>query len=687
MDTLWDASPADPPRESHPGGCNLSADLPALSPNREHVSAAPRTPSLYSFLHCSPIIQRKERPAAATESRPCENAAPATAASSSPSTPPPLEIPVSGIETEASSVLSISSPSRSQQSPFDSSLPSPLVPEIAAHYADGMQHPPDRFDDGGDYLGALDFVAESMENTGAGGGKPLPSPSPGGARDGIRRAGSAFGSSANTTTLGGGLSPLEEPRQSVCRHGQIGAFSTYQRFVPGSRPLVSDNWRSKAGTDDASKPEPSPLAMGAGNAGAGNDNSNAASASPITPGGGGSRATGSYASPHGHARAQSRSAVLGTPSRSPLAAPANQNLAGFGRAAVQAGPSQTLGEGAVAGRGGFGAAASPLSAAGYSHAGTGAGITGTPNNIPAGTTADNPPTTPSSRGRMGLDDSGLAEHMSLLSMDNAGNADTNAGDVVLAEQMTRLNIRDNAPSTAAAAAAAADVTILHAQLAPDTLGYCFVRPDGARTRLVPVDMLPVALRGIPARETGDADTVARLVELPVPRGIDAAGRSSNLHRLVLDGSQLQVSNPFFFLLSPGKKDIRPSDAKARLHLDPCQPLAAKRHHHRQRTPTAAAAPAAAQAHEGLLRQVGARGRVRLHAAGVQVQARDAARRGHAARARPVPRPAGLVPQAAGRAGPRAGPSPAVAVGAAACPSESKSASRSATAGWRWWWWS
>jgi hypothetical protein len=66
-------------------------------------------------------------------------------------------------------------------------------------------------------------------------------------------------------------------------------------------------------------------------------------------------------------------------------------------------------------------------------------------------------------------------------------------------------------------------TTVTVTLSPDTLGYCFVRPDGSRTRLVPVDMLPVSLQGIPTRE----DSNERLVTLPVPGGVEWDGRSSN----------------------------------------------------------------------------------------------------------------------------------------------------------------
>ncbi|KAK4228748.1 hypothetical protein QBC38DRAFT_474227 [Podospora fimiseda] len=65
---------------------------------------------------------------------------------------------------------------------------------------------------------------------------------------------------------------------------------------------------------------------------------------------------------------------------------------------------------------------------------------------------------------------------------------------------------------------------------PDNaVGYCFVRPDGNRTRLIPADLLPFSLQGVPAVENDNPN----LVELPVPVGIGPDGRNTNTQRLVL----------------------------------------------------------------------------------------------------------------------------------------------------------
>ncbi|KAK0666292.1 hypothetical protein QBC41DRAFT_398671 [Cercophora samala] len=66
-------------------------------------------------------------------------------------------------------------------------------------------------------------------------------------------------------------------------------------------------------------------------------------------------------------------------------------------------------------------------------------------------------------------------------------------------------------------------------IGPDTQGYCFARPDGSRTRLVPVDMLPFSLVGLPATEN-DND---KLVELVIPAGMDRLCKNSNIDRAMV----------------------------------------------------------------------------------------------------------------------------------------------------------
>lgn len=78
-------------------------------------------------------------------------------------------------------------------------------------------------------------------------------------------------------------------------------------------------------------------------------------------------------------------------------------------------------------------------------------------------------------------------------------------------------------------------------IGPDTQGYCFVRPDGSRTRLVPVDMLPFSLVGLPPSEN-DND---KLIELVIPTGMDRLCKNSNIERAVV-----QVRSILVFIYLP-----------------------------------------------------------------------------------------------------------------------------------------
>ncbi|KAJ4306152.1 hypothetical protein N0V88_000948 [Collariella sp. IMI 366227] len=99
---------------------------------------------------------------------------------------------------------------------------------------------------------------------------------------------------------------------------------------------------------------------------------------------------------------------------------------------------------------------------------------------------------------------------------------------ILTAQMNKLCICGGNAPLEVAVGNPRDSMILHpVRILPDTLGYCFVREKGFVTRLVPVDMLPFQLQGIPAREAASE----RLVPLPVPRGVDGEGRSSNMELL------------------------------------------------------------------------------------------------------------------------------------------------------------
>ncbi|KAK4463965.1 hypothetical protein QBC42DRAFT_284890 [Cladorrhinum samala] len=66
-------------------------------------------------------------------------------------------------------------------------------------------------------------------------------------------------------------------------------------------------------------------------------------------------------------------------------------------------------------------------------------------------------------------------------------------------------------------------------LPDNAVGYCFVRPNGTRTRLIPADMLPFSLQGVPTMEPDNSN----LVELPIPAGMSPDGKNTNTSRLSL----------------------------------------------------------------------------------------------------------------------------------------------------------
>lgn len=257
-------------------------------------------------------------------------------------------------------------------------------------------------------------------------------------------------------------SGTDDDRQPY-RHGQIGAFKHFSRFDQASRPIVSDNWRTKSATD-TTRPQPTSL---------------------TTP------SALSAASPYPQ---HPRSPFIYTPTRSPLPAPAHSALAGFTQLSPNPPPTPV-------------SLSTPISMTfpgrGYGHGHahhSSAGSLGTSVNSYSPTSAP----------------SGTAQHLLSRSTD------------ALASQLSSLSLNGGFGNGQAQEAATTTTTTTFAMaVAADTLGYCFVRPNGTRTRLVPVDMLPFQLQGIPAQESGNE----RLVALPVPGGVGGDGRSSNLQVL------------------------------------------------------------------------------------------------------------------------------------------------------------
>jgi hypothetical protein len=270
----------------------------------------------------------------------------------------------------------------------------------------------------------------------------------------------------------------DDDRQSY-RHGQMGAFKHFPRFDQASRPIVSGNWRDKRTAGP-------PLSALMTSSGVG---SMSRPLSPITPGHSRGNTLDTTAS-----ASQQRSPFVYTPSRSPLNAPANPNIAGF-----QSSPNPPTPV----------SLSTPISMAfprgsgsGYGHAHhSSAGSFGTSNSY-------SPTSAPATSTDL------ITSQMGSLALRNSNSSNlpsTSHANDQQANSTSHVNSSRNGKATF-------PVTITH-----DTLGYCFVRPNGRRTRLVPVDMLPYALQGIPAHESSDE----RLVALPVPAGVGRDGRSSN----------------------------------------------------------------------------------------------------------------------------------------------------------------
>ncbi|KAH6649807.1 hypothetical protein F5144DRAFT_607889 [Chaetomium tenue] len=272
------------------------------------------------------------------------------------------------------------------------------------------------------------------------------------------------------------------------RYGQLGVFRPFSRFDQASRPIASDNWRAKSATESGTRPQPQLPSLMTGN----NTNNMVNSLSPVTP--------SSY--PH-----------LYTPNRSPMTAPLNANMAGFAHLhpnlnltpsphppptpvslptpTLMAFPGRSTGNGHV----------HHLSGSGF----------GTPNIHPPTPVGGNTSMAPISvqADSMALQMNNLAlHHTRTLSGSYASN---NNGVTQMIGGGGYGNGQDQGTATF-------PVTV-----SDNTLGYCFIRPNGTRTRLVPVDMLPYQLQGIPPQETGNE----WLVSLPVPAGVGSDGRSTN----------------------------------------------------------------------------------------------------------------------------------------------------------------
>ena len=272
------------------------------------------------------------------------------------------------------------------------------------------------------------------------------------------------------------------------RHGQFGGFRPFSRFDQASRPIASDNWRAKSATESGTRPQPQLPSLMTGN----NANNMVNSLSPIT--------SSSYSHPY-------------TPNRSPMTAPLNANMTGFAHPNPNPNltpsphppptpvslPTPTL-------------MAFPGRSTGHGHVHhlSGGGF-GTPNIHPPTPAGGNTNMAPIS-----VQADSMALQMNNLGLHHtrtlSGRYTSNNNGVI---QMNGGGGYGNGQDQGTATF---PVTV-----SDNTLGYCFIRPNGTRTRLVPVDMLPYQLQGIPPQETGNE----RLVSLPVPAGVGSDGRSTN----------------------------------------------------------------------------------------------------------------------------------------------------------------
>jgi hypothetical protein len=268
------------------------------------------------------------------------------------------------------------------------------------------------------------------------------------------------------------------------RHGQLGAFKHFSRFDQASRPIVSDNWRAKSAAESGTRPQLPSLMTGNNASNMVNSPSSATSSSYLH---------------------------LYTPTRSPLTAPLNSNIAGFVHSNPNLNPSPHPPPTPVS-------SSTPTSMAfpgrstGYGHAHhLSGGSFGTPNGYsptPVGGNASMAPTS--------VQVDSMALQMNSLRLHHTRTPLSNS--YVSNNPVSQINAGGGYGNRQDKGTAIFPVSI-----SDDTLGYCFIRPNGTRTRLVPVDMLPYQLQGIPAQETGNE----RLVSLPVPAGVESDGRSTN----------------------------------------------------------------------------------------------------------------------------------------------------------------
>ncbi|KAL2140440.1 hypothetical protein VTI28DRAFT_3791 [Corynascus sepedonium] len=302
-------------------------------------------------------------------------------------------------------------------------------------------------------------------------------------------------------------SSTADSTQTHLRGPTGGGFRHFPRFDQASRPFVSDNWRVKSVTETCPS-QPTSVTMTATTTLV-----NEGQLPPMTPG-----------QTQYHLQQQARPLFQCIPTHNFLAAPVNPNVTGFGQPSSTSTSTPSLNPPLTPISVGLPARNSTGSGYGHGHAHhSSTGSSGTSSSYyyhssspGSGALAvkenHNPPTSMSASASAGM----VAAQPGNLSLVNFGYGHGNG----------------HSYGHGYGTAPPPQTTTFTLTVSPDTVGYCFIRPNGTRTRLVPVDMLPYPLQGIPAHEGGGGDNnEQRLVALPVPAGVGPDGRSSNLHEL------------------------------------------------------------------------------------------------------------------------------------------------------------
>ncbi|KAL2264742.1 hypothetical protein VTJ83DRAFT_7252 [Remersonia thermophila] len=294
-------------------------------------------------------------------------------------------------------------------------------------------------------------------------------------------------------------SPSDDSYQPY-RQVQTAVFKQFSRLDPTCRSIPSDNWLDSA------------------------RRSNLASSALATPLSNPNHASFMLVSSSAHPQSIKQSSVIYTPTRSPRIAPITSSgpAAGFDQGIPVPPPTPE-------------SLSTPVSATSQERGGS-TDATRNINHPSATASLASPPAQEVAQIR---DEARNMQNTTAVdkdkdgdrNRDNSGNSNvenSNSSPLVFINvSQGSANDPSPGPRPGSNAETVTGSTSFTVTITANTLGYCFVRADGSRTRLVPVDMLPYQLQGIPASEPADD----RLVPLPIPTGVGPDGRSSNSQTL------------------------------------------------------------------------------------------------------------------------------------------------------------